>query len=73
MATYVIEKGENYHFVKTENGYEITYSNENKLFSQEITNLPNTPKSIDFFDEKITLYDGKKLTRIKDLISFSEE
>ena len=73
MATYVIEKGENYHFVKTENCYEITYSNENKLFSQEITNLPNTPKSIGFFDEKITLYDGKKLTRIKDLISFSEE
>ena len=73
MATFVIDKGENYHISKTDTGYDITYSVSNKLFSQLISDLTSASQNIGFCDEKITLYDGKKLIRVRDALTLSEE
>lgn len=73
MATYVIDKGENYHVTESGEGYVINFSDGNKLYSQRILDLPQTAITIGYCDEKIPLYDGKFLVRVRDSLTISED
>ena len=71
-STYVLEKGKNHHLIKTELGYEITYNSENALYCQEVQQLALSPKIVGYCDEKLPLFDGKHLIRVREALKISE-
>lgn len=71
-STYVLEKGKNHHVVKTELGYKIVYNNENVLYCQEVEELVKTPEIVGYCDEKLQLFDGKNLIRVREALKISE-
>lgn len=73
MATYVIDKGDCYHLEKIYEGYKITFTKDNKLQSQEVSDIPKTSETIGYCDEKIPLFNGKYLIRIRDSLIISED
>ena len=73
MATYVLDKGNNYHVFELDDGYEVTFTSGNKLMSQVVRDLPKTATEVTYCDEKIPLHDGKYLTRVRDSLTISEE
>ncbi len=71
--TYVLDKGNNYHIIKVDEGYVLNFNNENKLLSQRVKDVPETVETIAFCDEKIPLVDGKYLIRVRDSLIISED
>ncbi len=67
-ATYVLEKGENYHIVKTESGYLIFFKISDRLYKQEISSGVQKPSKLTPCDEMIRLYDGKYIKRVRDAL-----
>ncbi len=65
-----IKYGKNYH-IKNNNGViEVEFSDGNCLYKQSVVNDKAGEKTlIDYCEEKIVLYDGKTLKRIRDLIT----
>lgn len=72
-STYVLAKGINHHFTKTDNGYEIVYNDANILYCQMVGEGVKTPQNAGYSDERITLVDGKFLLRVRDLLKISED
>ena len=73
MGTVNIEKANNYHINKSENGYFITYNDGSKLYEIQIKNDSIVKKVVkDFCDELLPLYDGKILKRVRDIITVKE-
>ena len=71
-STYVLEKGKNHHITKTELGYKITYNNENTLYCQKVEGVAFSPEIVGYCDEKLQLFDGKNLIRVRDALKISE-
>ena len=75
MLTLVLNKGENYHLAKTENGYEITYHCDGKFYLKKVTfeGVANTPVQIGYADEKLNLSSGEKLVRTEENLTVIKE
>lgn len=73
ISTFVIEKGENYHVNKVDGGYKLTFSRENKGYSQTVLNLTKKPELLGFCDEQIELVDGKILKRVRESLTIANK
>ncbi|MBQ3234804.1 MAG: hypothetical protein IJA97_01425 [Clostridia bacterium] len=73
MYTYVINKGKSYHVNKLDDGYEITYSLDGVLYSQVVNGEVNAPVKVGLYDERVKLFDGKYLNRVRGTLTISEE
>lgn len=65
-ATFVVEKGENYHYKTYDIGFRVYYKNSNQVYYQDIQEYVNSPKVFKFCDEVIKLYDNKFLVRVRE-------
>lgn len=73
MSTVNIEKANNYHISKTEEGYLVEYNDGLKLYEINIINDSVAQKTVkDFCDERILLSDGKILKRVRDVLTVKE-
>ncbi len=70
MSTVNIKYGTNYH-IKNSNGIiEIEFTDGNCLYKQSIVGEKSKEKELlDYCEEKIVLYDGKTLKRIRDTLT----
>ncbi|MBO5889088.1 MAG: hypothetical protein J6Q58_03000 [Clostridia bacterium] len=70
MSTVNIKYGNNYH-IKSVNGViEVEFSDGNCLYKQIVTGEKAGEKTlIDYCEEKITLYDGTTLKRVRDMLT----
>lgn len=73
FATYVLEKGENYHITKTYGGYAIRYGAGGRLYKQEINGGVLNPVKLSTYDEIIRLCDGKYIKRVRDVLTVGKE
>ena len=71
--TIVLAKGINHHINKIQTGYRLTYSDKNVLYAQELNDRLNTPTQIGYCDEKIRLYDGNYLVRVRDSLKIRKD
>ena len=71
-ATYVLDKGKNHHIQKTELGYKITYNLDGALYCEDVEEIVKTPKIVGYADEKLQLFDGKNLIRVREALKISE-
>ena len=70
MSTVNVKYGNNYHIKNTNGVIEIEFSDGNCLFKQTVTGEKVGEKTlIDYCEEKIVLYDGKILKRIRDSLT----
>ncbi len=73
MSTVNIEKANNYHITKTQEGYMVEYNDGFKLYELNIVNDSVASKNAkDFCDERILLSDGKILKRVRDILTVKE-
>lgn len=67
MSTVNIKYGSNYHIKKVNEVTEIEFTDGNCLYKQTVVgDKPSEKSLIDYCEEKIILYDGKTLKRIRD-------
>jgi hypothetical protein len=71
-ATYVLQKGENYHISKINGGYNVTFSQNGKQYMQTIYDRVLKAESLGFFDEFVTLADGKTIKRVRENLTIGE-
>ncbi len=71
--TVVLSKGNNHHITQTQTGYIITYSDKNVLYAQELDDRLNTPILTGYCDEKVKLYDGNYLVRVRDSLKIRKD
>ncbi len=72
-ATYVLDKGENYHVIKTDGGYIVRYALDGRLYEQEVTSVTKKPTMLSSCDEMVRLNDGKYLKRVRDVLTVGKE
>ncbi len=73
MSTLSINSGDNYHLKKSGNTIEIEFSNGNTLYRQLVENgVPKEKAVVDYCEERISLYDGKLLKRVRDILTIVE-
>lgn len=72
-ATYVLEKGDNYHIAKLNENYIIRYAKEERLYKQEINGVTVNPIKLSACNEIIRLYDGKYIKRVRDVLTIGKE
>lgn len=69
-----IGQGENYHFIKTQTGYNIEFVCDGKVVMQTVENgKVKESKTVDYCDERLLLGDGYYLTRQNNDISIKKE
>ncbi len=73
FATYVLDKGENYHVIKTDGGYIVRYALDGRLYEQEVTNVTKKSINLSSCDEILRLNDGKYIKRVRDVLSVGKE
>ena len=71
-ATYVLQKGENYHVSKINGGYNVTFSQGGKQYMQTVYDRVLNVEALGFYDEFVTLADGKTIKRVRENLTIGE-
>ncbi len=62
--------GDKFHVIANSTGYSIEFTDGNKLLSHQISGLKTTEiETVDFCEERLNLVGGKRMKRIRDVIS----
>lgn len=73
FATYVLNKGENYHVIKDGDAYLIYYGLDGWLYKQTVNGNVSKPIKLSACDEILKLHDGKYIKRVRDVLTVENE
>ncbi len=67
MSTVNLEQGSNYHIVYNGANFSVEYAKSGKIYKKDVLlNDVTKPSVVDYCDERIKLYDGNVLKRVRD-------
>lgn len=72
-ATYVLEKGENYHVAVFNDEIVVRFNYGGRLYKQTLNGGLSKPVKLSACDEIIRLYDGKYVKRVRDVLTVGKE
>ncbi|MBO7214904.1 MAG: hypothetical protein J6V66_05355 [Clostridia bacterium] len=73
MYTYVINRGSSYHINLIDGGYEIVSCNNKTLKSQTVKDVAESSVKVGICEERVKLFDGKFLNRVRTTLTISKE
>ena len=75
MVTLVLNKGENFHLIRTATGYEITFKYNGNFYRRNVSagGVADSPVQINYADETLQLTGGAKLLRTEENLTVIKE